>query len=798
MDFKDFIHRLASVISGGENTSTFTRSIFEVILTNAGKDILKDYHDSTFKSFFNGSARISRFAKKINSYIEPMEFADYIQQLPDAQTENLCNVFIDVIPDITLHNAGEKLSSLFTSIIISAAGVSKKGASKSPSSAYIPPHNPNDNIDIVTKNGITFLNGIPLDSDKVGTIHPFQKYLDAASDYFSTKKTLLYAEKPHPFYDLYVCNDITYRRFKIAESKNSKTDLTIHNATIENLKKESRYIIIEGTGGIGKSMLLTHLFLSSEPETTGYIPLLLSLKDYTDEANSIVDFIWKTLKDFDSTIKHSTIIEALQNQELVLLLDGLDEIRSSVRASFDQDLDAFIKSYPGNMIIITSRPIYNFIAYSKFTIFDIEPLSKHQALSLIEKLDFWDVVAKKSFIEALDKQLYQSHYEFASNPLLLTIMLMTYSSFGEVPAKMHVFYSKAYETMARLHDATKGAFQRPLHTKLSPEDFAKYFAEFCARTYVKELFEFTTKTFDLYMESVLNDTEVQKRGVVPRDFLQDLTDNLCIMYQEGEKYYFIHRSFQEYFTAFYFASGYDAKLKKVGDSFEKKPMRFLTDKTFDMLYDMIPDKIERYIFYPKLTAILNKCNHVSDNDAYWEFLDTVYSELYYHEGENFQGYDNNESTSFIYTSIVKLKSLGSSQNLDDLPWPKQISEFPTMHSIKIFNETTNKYEFTSLDFIDQRNGYQKDYQIDEITQEIDNLVTDEYISLYGKPKICGKIIEINIHQLRRNPSKYAILRNFMEQPNFPIFVEYQNVKKYYEKLQIIVHKNDNSDDLFDD
>uniref|UniRef100_UPI0023B24706 hypothetical protein n=1 Tax=Proteus mirabilis TaxID=584 RepID=UPI0023B24706 len=75
----------------------------------------------------------------------------------------------------------------------------------------------------------------------------------------------------------------------------------------------------------------------------------------------------------------------------------------------------------------------------------------------------------------------------------------TYSSFGEVPAKMHVFYSKAYETMARLHDASKGSFKRPLHTKLTPEEFAKYFAEFCARTCGDEMLEFDERSFNAYM-----------------------------------------------------------------------------------------------------------------------------------------------------------------------------------------------------------------------------------------------------------------------------------------------------------
>ncbi len=64
-------------------------------------------------------------------------------------------------------------------------------------------------------------------------------------------------------------------------------------------------------------------------------------------------------------------------------------------------------------------------------------------------MDFYDIETKEKFMKDLDARLYYSHTQFASNPLLLTIMLMTYSSIGDIPRKMHIFYSKAFETMSR-------------------------------------------------------------------------------------------------------------------------------------------------------------------------------------------------------------------------------------------------------------------------------------------------------------------------------------------------------------
>lgn len=798
MLFNEFANKLFSVLGNGASTHVFTRTLFDAITTNSGKDILDGYTDSSYKGFYNGHTSISRISKKINTYVEPMEFSTYIMdEFSDAVRENLCAVFHEDIPGIEPSSAGDELAALFVEIITQAAGANKKSTHKGASkSKGIPPIILDVNgvaPDLGTyEDGVLYLDKRITDEDEA---NPFQKYLDAASSYYSTKKTLLYAEKPHPFYELYVCNNVRYRKFRATGARDFKPEKTISNATVEKLEAESKYIIIEGTGGIGKSMLLTHLFLSSAEKSadTGNTPFFLSLKNYKDTTSGIVDFIWKSAKEFDAVISRNDIIATLQKKNLVLLMDGLDEIQSTIRENFDTDLEAFIKSYPGNTIIITSRPVFSFITYSKFSVFDIQELTKEQALELVQKLEFWDTAAKENFMKDLDRHLYISHYQFASNPLLLTIMLMTYTTFGEVPAKMHVFYSKAYETMARLHDASKGTFKRSLHSKLTPEEFAKYFAEFCARTYTEEVLEFTERTFSAYMAKVLKDSYAELTGVQPRDFLLDLTDNLCIMYREGEKYYFIHRSFQEYFAAVHFASSYDNKLKRVGDFFEKMQHRSYTDRTFAMLYDMIPVKVERFIFLPFLESLIADCSKAGDDEEYWEFLERMYPALYYEEGETGDSYPN-EPQSFLYQSIVKEKLLEAASNLDDYGWPKQIYDLPTKTWVSAYREFTDDegfYNYPDPVLI-------REELLEDTTVFAEEDLPSQYFDYFGSPDEVGITVEIEIYELRKNPAKYAWLRDFMEQAEFPIFREYCNVKKYYEELKARIEKENDSNSLFDD
>ena len=718
MQFNEFAQKLSQVIRAGANTCTFTKTILEAIIIEDGHDILVGYTESSFKSYFNGKNKISGISKKIAVYVSPKEFIEYLKSFPKNTTKQLYNIFKDDIDDIKPANTYEKIAELFANIIIDASGTKKNGV------------NGNKKCDIYTPLKLS-----PNDIPKCLPItQTFQKYLNDASVYYSTKKTLLFAEKPCPFYDLYVCNDI--KRNKLFESGES-----IRGVTVEKLEQEAKYIIIQGLGGIGKSMLMTHLFLSSakQVETTGSIPLLLSLKDYKDNDSSIVDFILKSVNEYDSSISKEDIIDSLVQKRLILLLDGLDEIQSSIRDTFNQHLESLLKAYSGNTIIITSRPVHMFISYSKFTIFDIQDLTKEQALELIRKLDFWDKEGKNSFMMALDNNLYRTHKEFASNPLLLTIMLMTYSSFGEVPAKMHVFYSKAYETMARLHDASKGSFKRPLHTKLTPEEFAKYFAQFCARTYMDEVLEF---------------------------------DSL-------------------HFTAVYFASEYDTNLVKVGNYFENLRNRSYTDRTFDMLYDMIPQKIERFIFLPFLEKLISGFEK-EGKDEYWEFLKTIYPVLYFEEGDVGVSYLNIAS-SFLYRFIIYDKHLDVVSELEYCDWPSEIYELPARNWV---NAYSNFLIDEAYDRFPDYDSIPRNFLLStELVEEDD--IPSLYSDYFGDPEAEGMTIDIEISELIEEPEQYITLKNYMEQDDFPLFREYRNIKNYYHNLKERTKLETSSDDLFD-
>lgn len=620
---------------------------------------------------------------------------------------------------------------------------------------------------------VFYSDGKEFDEEQLKRRTPFDTYLDKSIKFYSKIKTLLYANAPHDFNEFYVPNDTVPVDLPF---NSSEPIIPIE----ERILHHNRKLIIQGTGGIGKSMMIRHLFLFFSEHFSEYnlFPIFVSLKNYNDQITSFENFIFNYIQDFDKEFQFSLFEDLLISGNCLILFDGLDEIPLALRDIFDAKLNSFIKSYQDVGIIVSSRPTSTFIEFNNFSVFTIKPFDKSKSIELIEKLDYYDLEAKNSFLKDLDETLFDSHKQFASNPLLLTIMLMTYTSYGEVPAKRHIFYAKAYETMARLHDATKGTYIRPMHTNLSPENFATYFAEFCARTYKAEIFEFDTRTFAEYTKKVILHQSIENNSS-PQDYLLDLTNNLCIMYEEGEKYHFIHRSFQEYFCALFFSTQMDAQLERIADFFENQKRRSYGDITFDMLYDMIPNRIDRYIFLPYFDRLWQKCD---SNNNYWTFLAILYPTIFIVKGTPPESFEN-DSSSFLYNFTVNETLHRHNGELFDLNWPDEI------------NNCKHKDYYTEYDLKTGTESDLKTVTFEEISTP--NSAKQKLARDYIRIEVYGQVWQIDILNILNNKEYYKNLISFIENDTFPLKKEYNEMRIYTNKLHDNFNTKSNSDDWFD-
>ena len=422
---------------------------------------------------------------------------------------------------------------------------------------------------------------------KINLEIPFQDYLTNSYEKYSKIKTIIYGIEPKRLYDFF---EVPFLE---------KSSDIINPTTTRVLTGISKFLIIEGSGGIGKSTLMKHLFLS-ELELKDYIPIFIELKDFNDEEHlDLEKLLLKKLNQFHNTFQEEYLDYALQSGCFLFLLDGYDELYSENQKEFFKKLNDFCDKYPENHYILSSRPYSEseFIEFQRFTVLKAVPFTKEQAISLITKIEYPDEELKNKFIRDLESGLYARHKSFASNPLLLNIMLSTYNDYAEIPQKLHLFYYQAFDTMLSKHDATK-SYRRKMLSDLSSDTFKECFAIFCFLTYQKAKTEFTfpeiDEIFKIFPPRIKNVLNI-------RNFIDDLENCLCVLYKEGNRYKFSHRSFQEYFVAYFLNIQTDSKMRDYSfHLIESGKFSTSADSVFFMLEDMNTQRFNSNILIPLL------------------------------------------------------------------------------------------------------------------------------------------------------------------------------------------------------
>lgn len=408
----------------------------------------------------------------------------------------------------------------------------------------------------------------------------YTEFLNNTRLKYSKSKSFFIRSQPVELYSYYVPTGIACGN-KIIKTPNFK-----------NCTEFTKRILITGTGGSGKSVLIKHLLLDCISNKE-FVPILIELRDLNSQDRTIDYFIDDTLSTFGFSLSKEYIEKAKEYGHFSFFLDGFDELNPKLREKTRKEILALAKKFPKCPIFLSSRPDDRLSGIEDFSVFAMRCLELDEALSLVSRLPF-DEAIKKKFSEDLSNGLFIKHKSFLSNPLLLSIMLLTYEENAEIPSKLSIFYNQAYEALFHKHDANKGGYSRKRLTRLDIQDFSKVFSLFCLQTYEKRLMKMSSTQCLEFIKKGLDNLNIE---IKPEDFLQDLMSAACLLIEDGFEIAFSHRSFQEYFVAIQISNSPPEIQKKLIDRY---CINMHIDSVMHLLREINPDLIERELFIPKL------------------------------------------------------------------------------------------------------------------------------------------------------------------------------------------------------
>ncbi|GIH24926.1 hypothetical protein Aph01nite_32360 [Acrocarpospora phusangensis] len=374
-------------------------------------------------------------------------------------------------------------------------------------------------------------------------------------------------------------NEVPRLSFELADPNDT-------NEFIRQILDSHPRVAILGSPGSGKTTLLKRLAIhyarpverrdpSWDLPTEDWFPVVVKCRQLGAAAElPIIEVISALAAKAEMPELAPVFIEAvrktLRDGKLLLLVDGLDEIRdSSKRQIFVSQLRTFLATYPNVKLVLTSRETgYRIVASSVlsickiYTVAHLSPNSISQLTVLWHRQVLRDMPGVEKEARALAEAIISTDrvYRLAVNPLLLTTLLLVRRWVGHLPRRRSVLYDKAIDVLLMTWNVEG-------HEPIEREEAIPQLAYAAYRMMDAGKTSVSSHELSVYFKEARRDLpeELSYATLSVGEFIQRVEERSSLLVLSGhsledgvirEMYEFKHLTFQEYLAATAIAFGY--------------------------------------------------------------------------------------------------------------------------------------------------------------------------------------------------------------------------------------------------
>lgn len=348
---------------------------------------------------------------------------------------------------------------------------------------------------------------------------------------------------------------------------------------------ETPYLMILGHPGTGKSTFLKKVGLEALKRGQGdyqhsLIPVLLELRKFSKK--STFDFVAEIAEEFKNcglSDYGKATEKLLKNGELLILLDGLDEVPSDRLSDMITVIGNLVDQFSQNRFIVSCRiaTYRNYHSFQRFTDAVIANFDDEEIESFINKWftshnqpewgeDCW---------KALKNSDNQAIEELTRTPLLLTLLCILFNKKGGFPHTRTTLYEKAITTLLEEWDASKKIIRNGTYKGLDTKCKEILLAEIAYQNFITNNLFFPKSEIATEIENTLKDMNIIENNpqyIDGKSVLRDIEAQHGILIERDEDIYsFSHLTLQEFLTA-----------KKIIDDDEIDLQTIVNEHIFDL------------------------------------------------------------------------------------------------------------------------------------------------------------------------------------------------------------------------
>lgn len=324
-----------------------------------------------------------------------------------------------------------------------------------------------------------------------------------------------------------------------------------------------------GPPGSGKSTLLKRIgmmallrdvsgavFIEDVVYEHECIPVLIELRRLRNEPIDLKQLIQREFENAGFPESNYFVESALKDGNLLILLDGIDEVPYDRLDDVIIHLKDFTDRFKKNRFITSCRTAFYKNFLSNFSDIEVAPFDHSQIRGFIQN---WFRSAKdiqsnasERFITQLFSTENKPTLELTTTPLLLTFLCITFDDSQKFPANRSFLYKRAFEILLDKWAAEKRIHNEDIYKDLPSDleiemlaEVARGFFEQNKIFFYKDELKQLIKTF---LEATLNVKAIPLGKIIDAIEVQQG----LLVQRAPDIYSFSHLTFQEYLTAHFF------------------------------------------------------------------------------------------------------------------------------------------------------------------------------------------------------------------------------------------------------
>ena len=315
-------------------------------------------------------------------------------------------------------------------------------------------------------------------------------------------------------------------------------------------------LTIWGKPGAGKTTFLKHLAMQclDGDFLTDRVPIFVTLKQFAEKPGQpgLQAFIERELGERD--IDRAQVLQVLKAGKMLILLDGLDEVRSQDSDRVIDELQSFADRYSGNHFAITCRIAAKEYTFQGFKEVEVADFSKEQIAIFSRKwFEPCDPDKAERFVEELGQN--KPIQELAASPLLLTLLCLVFGETNDFPSNRSELYKEGIDILLKKWDAKRNIRRDRVYKNLSIKRKEDLLSHIAFESFDRGEYFFKQQQVEAAISKYIRNlpdakTDPEALQLDSEAVLKSIESQHGLLVERAKRIYsFSHLTFHEYFTA---------------------------------------------------------------------------------------------------------------------------------------------------------------------------------------------------------------------------------------------------------